>query len=300
MSKQHENAYGETAVTATMYIAKPERGLSDLMKDIFVGDATLGDLPPLSEERTNERIDSIKDVKPGDLLSIGKGLTTVNGIVERINESSEGSGSFLVWFESNQFGYWVGEGKQDWRMRSCYRPLGHTDEDGPQVAESDEPEMLRVTNVHELRHGDIVHLHKGETKVEGVYDARRSGDLFEDRGVSIRFADDPRFLDGYDVYDEPNDFSYVFDYAERRPYDSWTQDDLPKQPGFYRAATGSVWKYDGKLYAPVLDSKGDLAPATGTPTVGIGTFLKRSLTAHRFPFCRISLNAGTYHPKDDE
>ncbi|MBT1161273.1 hypothetical protein [Bifidobacterium sp. SO1] len=297
METKHETTYSEMTFTATV---KPGSGLSDLMKDIFIGRIPSDDPSPLSDERTNERIDHIEDVKPGDLLSIGKRLTTVNGIVTLVTQCPEDDGLLHVWFENMTPGYCVGEDENSWQLRSCYRPLGHTEEDGPQAAEDDEPAMLRITDIHDLRQGDRVHLHKGETKVEGVYDAMRSGELYEAQGVSIKFVDDPRFLEGYDARYEPNGFSYVFDYAERRPYDSWTQDDLPKEPGFYRAATGSVWKFDGKLYAPVLDSEGKLAPATGTPTVGAGTFLKRSLAAHRFPFARVSMNVGMYYPEADE
>lgn len=301
METKHESAYGEKLFTVTV---EPGSGsLSDLMKDIFTATSASGDLPSLSDEPANERIDCIEDVKPGDLLSIGKGLTTVNGIVTSTRQCHEGDGVLHVWFENSFPGYCVGEDEDSWQMRSCYRPLGRTDEDGPRVAEDDEPEskqpaMLRITDIHELRQGDRVHLHKGEVKVEGLYDAIRSGENPDDGGVSIAFTDEPAYFDHYLVKDK---WGWTFDYAERRPYDSWTADDLPKERGFYRDATGPIWKRDDNWFAPVKDHDGRPAPVgKKTALVSPNDFYQSSLAAHRFPFVRVSMNVGTYHPEDDE
>lgn len=298
MNKRFESAYGETACSVTL----ESDSAPDLMKYILIGHVSSDDPLP-SDEPTNERIDRIEDVQPGDLLSIGKGLFTVSGIVKKITGGSFDAKVFDVFFEETVLGLLCGRRRV--RDAAPPRPLGHTDEEGPQAAGDDEPEssqpdMLRITNVHELRHGDRVHLHKGDMKIEGVYDSMRSGENRDKDAVDIVFTDMPGFIESYTVADKPSVWSWSFDYAERRPYDSWTQDDLPTEPGFYRAASGSVWKYDGKLYAPVLDSKGKLAPATGTPTVGAGTFLKRSLAAHRFPFVRVDVNVCMYRPGADE
>ncbi|WP_259296993.1 hypothetical protein [Bifidobacterium longum] len=55
---------------------------------------------------------------------------------------------------------------------------------------------------------------------------------------------------------------YAFQYAYHEPY---TMADLPKEPGFYKARTESVWKHDGKRWMPVLAHDGTIAPRLPMP-----------------------------------
>lgn len=75
-----------------------------------------------------------------------------------------------------------------------------------------------------------------------------------------------------------------FQYAYREPY---TMADLPKEPGFYKARTKSVWKYDGRLWAPMLNYDGEPASSHPTPTQNPKHFLKSSIKAGRFPFTKV-------------
>lgn len=79
------------------------------------------------------------------------------------------------------------------------------------------------------------------------------------------------------------DDSY-FDQAFIKEYDV---KDLPQDKGFYRANTGSVWKYDGQLWAPVLDHDGNLAPSHPTAFQNRKHFRKSSVKAGRSPFVKV-------------
>ena len=65
-----------------------------------------------------------------------------------------------------------------------------------------------------------------------------------------------------------------FQYAYRGPY---TMDDLPKEPGFYKARTESVWKHDGKRWMPVLSHDGTIAPAFPCQSQSRSQFFKTSV-----------------------
>lgn len=77
---------------------------------------------------------------------------------------------------------------------------------------------------------------------------------------------------------------YAFQYAYHEPY---TMADLPKEPGFYKARTESVWKYDGKRWMPVLSHDGTIAPAFPCQSQSRSQFFKTSVRDDRFPFTKV-------------
>lgn len=76
----------------------------------------------------------------------------------------------------------------------------------------------------------------------------------------------------------------AFQYAYRAPY---TMADLPKEPGFYKARTESVWKHDGKRWMPVLAHDGTIAPAFPCQSQSRSQFFKTSVRDDRFPFTKV-------------
>ena len=76
----------------------------------------------------------------------------------------------------------------------------------------------------------------------------------------------------------------AFQYAYREPY---TMADLPKEPGFYKARTESVWKHDGKRWMPVLSHDGTIAPAFPCQSQSRSQFFKTSVRDDRFPFTKV-------------
>lgn len=76
----------------------------------------------------------------------------------------------------------------------------------------------------------------------------------------------------------------AFQYAYRGPY---TMADLPKEPGFYKARTESVWKHDGKRWMPVLSHDGTVAPAFPCQSQSRSQFFKTSVRDDRFPFTKV-------------
>ena len=77
---------------------------------------------------------------------------------------------------------------------------------------------------------------------------------------------------------------YAFQYAYHEPY---TMVDLPKEPGFYKARTESVWKHDGKRWMPVLSHDGTIAPAFPCQSQSRTQFFKTSVRDGRFPFTKV-------------
>lgn len=77
---------------------------------------------------------------------------------------------------------------------------------------------------------------------------------------------------------------YAFQYAYRAPY---TMADLPKEPGFYKARTESVWKHDGKRWMPVLAHDGTIAPAFPCQSQSRSQFFKTSVRDGRFLFTKV-------------
>lgn len=90
-------------------------------------------------------------------------------------------------------------------------------------------------------------------------------------------------IDGTDTDD-----TWHIDSLKRRV--NWNVGDLPKEPGLYKAATGSVWKFDGRHFVPVLTHDGKTAPAHPVPMQSRDEFLKTSLTANRFPFAKVKVS----------
>lgn len=241
----------------------------------------------------------MKDVKPGDLITITKIDSIAGGIVRTVRKLSEGSDSYCVRFEGNPFQYLVG-GRDGFTLTSAYHMFGHASEEGPQAAEPDStPDMIRITDLHDLREGDTVHFHHGTWKSVGVVDAVRTSESYNGKRVNMRFHDIPSYIGEFIFAYKPEDTvatDCVFDYAERRAYDSWSANDLPDEPGFYRAATGSVWKFDGEVFSPVFDHDGELVPYKPFTEFTKRAFLKPSIKAERFPFIRVTLTVGKWSP----
>lgn len=92
----------------------------------------------------------------------------------------------------------------------------------------------------------------------------------------------------YDIDETDTDDTWHIVSLKRRV--NWNVDDLPKEPGMYKAATGSVWKFDGKYFVPVLTHDGKPAPVHPLPMQSRDGFLKTSLTANRFPFAKVKVS----------
>lgn len=89
----------------------------------------------------------------------------------------------------------------------------------------------------------------------------------------------------YDIDGTDTDNTWHIVSLKRRV--NWNVDDLPEEPGLYKAATGSVWKYDGRLFVPVLDHKGNPAPSSPMPAQSRKRFMQSSADANRFPFLKV-------------
>lgn len=249
-----------------------------------------------------EPVVEMKDVKPGDMLTITKVNSIAGGIVRTVRKLTDDSDSYCVRFEGNPFQYLVGGVEGGYKLVSAYHMSVHAFEEGPQAAASESdstPDMIRITDLHDLREGDIVHFHHGTWKSVGVFNALKTSGSYDGRHVEIRFHDDPTYISGFSFAYKPEDTvetDCVFDHAERRAYDSWTENDLPQEPGFYRAATGSVWKFDGEVFSPVFDHDGELVPYKPFTEFTKRAFLKPSIKAERFPFIRVTLTVGKWSP----
>ena len=91
------------------------------------------------------------------------------------------------------------------------------------------------------------------------------------------------------------------EWAEATGYiftaDANTAKGIPTEPGLYRAATGSVWYYDGKSWTPITDHDGDW---TYAQKQNCKRFIETSIASHRMPFTPISLpNPDDPSPVDD-
>ena len=104
----------------------------------------------------------------------------------------------------------------------------------------------RITDITKVRPGDKVVVKNGNEYTVKKTDSDRMG------GQTLCLSiGELGFPDGWWMDDS------FFQYAYRGPY---TMDDLPKEPGFYKARTESVWKHDGKRWMPVLSNDGTIAP----------------------------------------
>lgn len=70
------------------------------------------------------------------------------------------------------------------------------------------------------------------------------------------------------------------------PGDAHDLANIPTEPGLYRAATGSIWYYDGKSWTPITDHNGEY---TYTQKQSYKRFIETSLASHRLPFTPVSL-----------
>lgn len=70
------------------------------------------------------------------------------------------------------------------------------------------------------------------------------------------------------------------------PGDAHDLADIPTEPGLYRAATGSIWYYDGKSWTPITDHDGNW---TYAQKQSYKRFIETSLASHRLPFTPVSL-----------
>ena len=131
----------------------------------------------------------------------------------------------------------------------------------------------RITDITKVRPGDKVVVKNGNEYTVKKTDSDRMG------GQTLCLSiGELGFPDGWWVDD------YFFQYAYRGPY---TMDDLPKEPGFYKARTESVWKHDGKRWMPVLSHDGTIAPAFPCQSQSRSQFFKTSVRDDRFPFTKV-------------
>lgn len=131
----------------------------------------------------------------------------------------------------------------------------------------------RITDITKVRPGDKVVVKNGNEYTVKKTDSDRVG------GQTLCLSiGELGFPDGWWVDD------YFFQYAYRGPY---TMDDLPKEPGFYKARTESVWKHDGKRWMPVLSHDGTIAPAFPCQSQSRSQFFKTSVRDDRFPFTKV-------------
>lgn len=131
----------------------------------------------------------------------------------------------------------------------------------------------RITDITKVRPGDKVVVKSGNEYTVKKTDSDRMG------GQTLCLSiGELGFPDGWWVDD------YFFQYAYCGPY---TMDDLPKEPGFYKARTESVWKHDGKRWMPVLSHDGTIAPAFPCQSQSRSQFFKTSVRDDRFPFTKV-------------
>ena len=131
----------------------------------------------------------------------------------------------------------------------------------------------RITDITKVRPGDKVVVKNGNEYTVKKTDSDRVG------GQTLCLSiGELGFPDGWWMDDS------FFQYAYRGPY---TMDDLPKEPGFYKARTESVWKHDGKRWMPVLSHDGTIAPAFPCQSQSRSQFFKTSVRDDRFPFTKV-------------
>ena len=137
----------------------------------------------------------------------------------------------------------------------------------------DDAPRERITDITKVRPGDKVVMKNGNEYTVKKTDSDRIG------GQTLCLSiGELGFPDGWWVNDS------FFQYAYRGPY---TMDDLPKEPGFYKARTESVWKHDGKRWMPVLSHDGTIAPAFPCQSQSRSQFFKTSVRDDRFPFTKV-------------
>lgn len=138
---------------------------------------------------------------------------------------------------------------------------------------TDDAPRERITDITKVRPGDKVVVKSGNEYTVKKTDSDRVG------GQTLCLSiGELGFPDGWWVDDS------FFQYAYRGPY---TMDDLPKEPGFYKARTESVWKHDGKRWMPVLSHDGTIAPAFPCQSQSRSQFFKTSVRDDRFPFTKV-------------
>lgn len=131
----------------------------------------------------------------------------------------------------------------------------------------------RITDITKVRPGDKVVVKNGNEYTVKKTDS----DCMGGQTLCLSIGE-LGFPDGWWVDDS------FFQYAYRGPY---TMDDLPKEPGFYKARTESVWKHDGKRWMPVLSHDGTIAPAFPCQSQSRSQFFKTSVRDDRFPFTKV-------------
>lgn len=138
---------------------------------------------------------------------------------------------------------------------------------------TDDAPRERITDITKVRPGDKVVMKNGNEYTVKKTDSDRTG------GQTLCLSiGELGFPDGWWIDDS------FFQYAYRGPY---TMDDLPKEPGFYKARTESVWKHDGKRWMPVLSHDGTIAPAFPCQSQSRSQFFKTSVRDDRFPFTKV-------------
>lgn len=137
----------------------------------------------------------------------------------------------------------------------------------------DDAPRERITDITKVRPGDKV--------------VMKDGNKYTVVQVRSECTDGPTLclrVEGFCVVCDWWAEDYAFQYAYHEPY---TMADLPKEPGFYKARTESVWKYDGERWMPVLAHDGTVAPAFPCRSQSRSQFFKTSVRDDRFPFTKV-------------
>lgn len=138
---------------------------------------------------------------------------------------------------------------------------------------TDDAPRERITDITKVRPGDKVVMKNGN-EYTAVQVCSECSD-----GESLQLN-----VEGFGIAAALWAEDSAFQYAYRAPY---TMADLPKEPGFYKARTESVWKHDGKRWMPVLSHDGTIAPAFPCQSQSRSQFFKTSVRDGRFPFTKV-------------
>lgn len=143
------------------------------------------------------------------------------------------------------------------------------------TVEPEEPANSKDSRIEDIQPGDYVSFGSDICTVTGIVETVEDmgyGHRVKVKGLSVSY------LLGGD-----NGFELRSCYRPKH------EENLPTEPGFYKARTGSVWKFDGRLWTPILDHEGNPAPAYPCPTRNPKHFKHSSVAANRFPFTRVEV-----------
>ncbi|TPF92926.1 hypothetical protein BW14_07125 [Bifidobacterium sp. UTBIF-68] len=144
------------------------------------------------------------------------------------------------------------------------------------TVEPEEPANSKDARIEDIQPGDYVSFGSDLATVTGVVETVVK-DMGDGHFVKVKDLGIPYLLGGDNGYEL------------RSCYRPKHEEELPTEPGFYKARTGSVWKFDGRLWTPILDHEGNPAPAYPAPTRKPKQFKQSSVKMNRFPFTRVEV-----------